>query len=104
MKQQDPTTVVLSVFLVFILLVAMVVGALVPSDNEVDKVWVAERYVKSVVLNYPDTANFHTLSTNVSGNDVALTVTAKNAFGVPSTHKFIVEVEGTTVLSCTKIE
>ena len=49
----------------------------------------AKAYVKSQ-LNYPDTASFHNMSTRVTSTHVHLKVTAKNAFGVPSTREFSV--------------
>jgi hypothetical protein len=61
-------------------------------NPEVDKIIRAKQIVRSQ-LNYPDTADFHDMSTSVRGNTVTLTVTAKNAFGVPSTHTFNIEVD-----------
>lgn len=63
-----------------------------PSDSqmsEINDIISAKRYVKSQ-LNYPDTADFHDLKTKVTPTHVHLVVTAKNAFGVPSTHSFSV--------------
>lgn len=62
------------------------------TSPEVDKIIRAKQIVLSR-LNFPDTADFHEFQTSVRGNKVTLTVTAKNAFGVPSTHTFEVEVE-----------
>lgn len=56
-------------------------------SSEIDDILAAKAYVKSQ-LNYPDTADFHDMSTEVTSTHVKLTVTAKNAFGVPSTHTF----------------
>ncbi len=61
-------------------------------NPEVDKIIRAKQVVLSR-LNFPDTADFHEMSTSVRGNTVTLTVTAKNAFGVPSTHTFNIEVD-----------
>jgi len=57
------------------------------SSSEIDDIIAAKAYVRSQ-LNYPDTADFHDMSTEVTSTHVKLTVTAKNAFGVPSTHTF----------------
>jgi hypothetical protein len=61
------------------------------STNDIDNIIAAEAYVRSL-LNYPDTADFHDMKTRVSGDTVTLTVTAKNAFGVPETRTFGVKV------------
>jgi hypothetical protein len=61
------------------------------SNSEVDKILRAKDIVRAQ-LNYPDTADFHEMSTEVHGNTVKLTVTAKNAFGVPSTRTFNINV------------
>lgn len=61
------------------------------SNSEVDKILRAKDIVRGQ-LNYPDTADFHEMSTEVHGNTVKLTITAKNAFGVPSTHTFNINV------------
>lgn len=61
-------------------------------NSEVDKIIKAKQVVLSR-LNYPDTADFHEMKTSVRGNTVSLTVTAKNAFGVPSTHTFDINVD-----------
>ena len=60
--------------------------------SDVDKILEAKRIVKQQ-LNFPDTADWHDLSTEVKGNKVRLTVTAENAFGVPSTETFEVNVD-----------
>jgi hypothetical protein len=62
-------------------------GSSYSSSSEIDDIISAKAYVRSQ-LNYPDTADFHDLSTVVTPTHVKLTVTAKNAFGVPSTHTF----------------
>jgi hypothetical protein len=67
-------------------------------STEVDKIIVAKSYVKGL-LNYPDTADFHDMSTNVSGDDVTLKVTAQNAFGVPETYTFKVKVKNGRVVN-----
>ncbi len=56
-------------------------------DREINDIIYAQEIVKSN-LNYPDTAQFHMFKTKVTRTHVHLTVTAKNAFGVPSTHNF----------------
>lgn len=61
------------------------------TDPEIDKIIRAKQIVLGQ-LNYPDTADFHEMSTSVNGDTVSLTVTAKNAFGVPSTKTFNVRV------------
>lgn len=65
-------------------------GSYSSSDSEIDDIIAAKAYVRSQ-LNYPDTADFHDMKTRVTSTHVHLTVTAKNAFGVPSTHSFSVE-------------
>lgn len=60
-------------------------------DSDVDKILKAKQIVLRS-LNYPATADFHEMSTEVHGNNVKLIVTAKNAFGVPSTHTFNINV------------
>lgn len=62
------------------------------SGEEIDKIITAKKEVLAV-LNYPNTADFHDMSTKVNGNVVTLTVTAKNAFGVPETRTFRVTVK-----------
>jgi|SaaInlV_165m_DNA_1040744.scaffolds.fasta_scaffold01239_18 hypothetical protein len=64
-------------------------GSYSSSDKEIDDIIAAKAYVKSQ-LNYPDTASFHNMSTRVTSTHVHLKVTAKNAFGVPSTREFSV--------------
>lgn len=61
-------------------------------NSDIDKIIRAKQEVRSR-LNYPDTADFHEMKTAVRGNTVTLTVTAKNAFGTPSTHTFNIQVE-----------
>lgn len=55
------------------------------TNSDVDKILRAKDIVRSQV-NFPDTLSFHEMQTQVSGNTVTLTFTAKNAFGVPSTY------------------
>lgn len=62
------------------------------SNSKIDKIIAAKQIVRNRV-NYPDTLDFHDLKTNVSGNVVTLTFTAKNAFGVPSTHTMNINVQ-----------
>jgi hypothetical protein len=62
------------------------------SNSKIDKIIAAKQIVRNSV-NYPDTLDFHDLKTNVSGNVVTLTFTAKNAFGVPSTHTMNINVQ-----------
>jgi hypothetical protein len=64
-------------------------GSYSSSDSEIDDIIAAKSYVRAQ-LNYPDTASFHNMSTRVTSTHVHLKVTAKNAFGVPSTHEFSV--------------
>ncbi len=64
-------------------------GSYSSSDKEIDDIIAAKAYVKNQ-LNYPDTASFHNMSTRVTSTHVHLKVTAKNAFGVPSTREFSV--------------
>jgi hypothetical protein len=77
--------------IILLLCVMILVGCDV-GNPEVDKIIRAKQVVLSQ-LNFPDTARFHEMSTSVRGNTVTLTVTAKNAFGVPSTHTFNIEVD-----------
>lgn len=60
-------------------------------DSDVNKIIKAKSQVTSM-LNYPDTADFHEMKTEVHGNTVTLTVTAKNGFGVPETKTFRINV------------
>ena len=62
------------------------------SDAKIDKIIKAKAIVKGMV-NYPDTLSFHNMSTSVSGNNVTLKFTAKNAFGVPSTYTKTITVD-----------
>ncbi|MDB4490087.1 hypothetical protein N9045_01085 [bacterium] len=64
-------------------------GSYSTSDSEIDDIIAAKAFVRSQ-LNYPDTADFHNMSTRVTSTHVHLKVTATNAFGVPSTHEFSV--------------
>lgn len=72
-------------------LVIILAGCSTSYDSDVDKILTAKRIVLGR-LNYPDTADFHEMQTSVNGNNVTLVVTAKNAFGVPSTHTFNITV------------
>lgn len=76
-------------FFIFItiLLVLSLINNGTSNNTDVDKIISAKQTVLSK-LNYPDTADFHDMKTIVNGNNVTLVVTAKNAFGVPSTHTF----------------
>lgn len=60
--------------------------------SDVDKIIKAKSIVRSQV-NYPDTLDFHDFSTKVSGSQVTLKFTAKNGFGVPSTHTMVIDVD-----------
>ena len=62
------------------------------TNSEVDKILKAKQIVLSKI-NFPDTADFHEMKTDVQGNNVSLTVTDKNAFGVPATQPFTVRVD-----------
>ena len=78
------------VFLLLFIGVCLVIGSCNgggggSSDAKIDKIIKAKAIVKGMV-NYPDTLSFHNMSTSVSGNNVTLKFTAKNAFGVPSTY------------------
>lgn len=77
---------------IFILAFLCFAGCDVATNSDVDKILKAKQIVLQR-LNFPDTADFHELSTEVHGNTVTLTVTAKNAFGVPSTHTFNIKVD-----------
>ena len=66
-------------------------GSYSSSSSDIDKILAAKAKVRTMV-NYPDTLDFHDLSTNVSGNTVTLKFTAKNAFGVPETHTMNIRV------------
>lgn len=76
---------------VIALVALLIVGCGLPSDPKIDKILAAKEIVRGR-LNYPDTADFHEMETEVRGNTVHLKVTAKNAFGVPSTHTFDINV------------
>ena len=75
----------------FVCIAIIVITSCINNDSsittDVDKIITAKQIVLSQ-LNYPDTADFHDMKTKVNGNNVTLVVTAKNAFGVPSTHTF----------------
>lgn len=78
-------------YIFFLILAVIVILNCFKNDSsdrtEIDKIIAAKQMVLSQ-LNYPDTADFHDMQTKVSGDNVTLVVTAKNAFGVPSTHTF----------------
>lgn len=74
-----------------LILFAVLLAGCDSSNSDVDKILRAKEIVRSQ-LNFPDTADFHEMKTMVNGNTVTLTVTAKNAFGVPSTHTFNINV------------
>lgn len=82
------------VWMIGILLLVSVAGKGCESggNSDVDKIIKAKNAVRSMV-NYPDTLDFHDMQTNVSGNSVTLTFTAKNAFGVPSTYTKTISVD-----------
>lgn len=61
-------------------------------SNDVDKIIRAKEIIRNQV-NYPDTLDFHDMSTTVSGSRVELTFTVDNGFGVPSTHTMEILVE-----------
>jgi hypothetical protein len=61
------------------------------NNTDIDKILIAKGRVRNMV-NYPDTLSFHEFDTNVSGNNVFLKFTCKNAFGVPETHTINVDV------------
>ncbi len=96
-QEQVATGCVYSILIVVSLIVMTFLGLLdgdFPSgSDDATKIVVAKNYVRNRMLNYPDTADFHDMKTSVTGNEVTLTVTAKNAFGVPSTHTFVVTVD-----------
>lgn len=76
----------------WICLFVLVLAGCDSGNSEVDKILKAKQVVLSR-LNFPDTADFHEMKTSVRGDTVTLTVTAKNAFGVPSTHTFDIKVD-----------
>jgi hypothetical protein len=45
------------------------------------------------MVKYPDTLVFKEFETNVMGNNVSLTFSCKNGFGVPETHTVNVTVD-----------
>ena len=53
-------------------------------DSEIDKIIKAKTMVKAL-SNYPDTVQFHEMSTRVNGDIVTLKFTCQNGFGVPQT-------------------
>lgn len=63
----------------------------VERSSDVDKIIEAKAIVRSMA-NYPDTVEFHTMSTKVDGDRVTLKFTAKNAFGVPDTRIMTIDV------------
>lgn len=64
----------------------------VESNGDIDRILKAKSMVRSL-SNYPDTVVFHEFDTNVSGHDVTLKFTCKNAFGVPETHTMTFNVD-----------
>lgn len=78
-------------YIFFLILAVIVILNCFKNDSsdrtDIDKIIAAKQVVLSQ-LNYPDTADFHDMQTKVIGNNVTLVVTAKNAFGVPSTQTF----------------
>lgn len=68
------------------------VGCAESGNSEVDKIIKAKAIIKNT-LNYPDTVDFHDMKTNVRGNSVTLTFSAKNAFGVSSTYTKTIVIE-----------
>ena len=81
------------IWIIGLLLVVSIAGKGCEGGNsEVDKIIKAKNIVRNIV-NYPDTLDFHEMKTTVSGNNVTLTFTAKNAFGVPSTYTKTISVE-----------
>ncbi len=77
---------------IWLLVIFLLVGCAAPGNSEIDKIITAKAIVRSMV-NYPDTLDFHDMKTSVSGNKVTLTFSAKNAFGVPSTHTKTITVD-----------
>lgn len=76
----------------FLALAVLLFAGCESGNSEVDKILKAKDIVRSQV-NFPDTLSFHEMQTQVRGNTVSLTFTAKNAFGVPSTHTMNVNVD-----------
>ena len=83
-------------YLFFVCIAIVVVSSCINNDpsvnTDVDKIITAKQIVLSQ-LNYPDTADFHDMKTKVNGDNVTLVVTAKNTFGVPSTHTFSINTK-----------
>ena len=75
-----------------ILVMLAIVGSFLPENQDVNKIIRAKEIVMQK-LNYPATAEFHNMYTEVHGDMVDLKVTAKNGFGVPSTHTFSISVK-----------
>lgn len=74
-----------------LLCVLFAVAGCAVQNAEIEKIIFAKEVVRSRV-NYPDTLDFHDMKTDVRGNTVSLTFTAKNAFGVPETHTMNINV------------
>jgi hypothetical protein len=62
------------------------------SNSQIDKILRAKSIVKSMVK-HPDTLVFKEFETNVVGDNVSLTFSCKNGFGVPETHTVNVLVD-----------
>lgn len=77
--------------LVFGILCLSLIGC-VESNGDIDRILKAKSMVKAL-SNYPDTVVFHEFDTRVSGHDVTLKFTCKNAFGVPETHTMTFNVD-----------
>lgn len=111
-KQQQPKTskevefiAKLFVFLAAVHVIALVLALMLQGlgipfgggDPALDKIIEAKAIVKRHA-NYPDTVSFSILDEPVVvGNDVTLTFTAENGFGVPSTQSAKINVKDGTV-------
>lgn len=60
--------------------------------NDIDKILKAKDFIRSMIVNYPETLVFHDLYTKVNGDIVTLKFTCKNGFGVVETHTMDIKV------------
>ena len=75
----------------FILAMCLLSAGCVSDSKDVEKILAAKEIVRGLAT-YPETLSFHEFSTKVNGDNVTLTFTAKNGFGIPETHTVTVNV------------
>ena len=85
--------ILIGFLLVFVLISTLINGGNTSTYqyDDIKKIMQAKEYVRSLAR-YPDTLDFHDMQTEVNGNNVTLTFTAENAFGVQKTETMIIPV------------